>query len=79
MKSLKRFEYFSSLFGKYQHRQLNHENYHTSDSSPRTSSLRAVQRFFFLLFTLSITESDLVYHKGFVFLLILVDWIKNNS
>ncbi|THG22316.1 hypothetical protein TEA_002866 [Camellia sinensis var. sinensis] len=31
------------------------------------------------LFTLSITEPDLVYHKGLPFLLIPTDWIKNNS
>ncbi len=28
------------------------------------------------LFTLSITEPDLVYHKGFAFSLILTYWIK---
>ncbi|KAL2924410.1 Protein Ycf2 [Bienertia sinuspersici] len=31
------------------------------------------------LFTLSITEPDLVYHKGFVFSIDSADWIKNNS
>ncbi|CAN1120256.1 hypothetical protein LINPERHAP2_LOCUS98 [Linum perenne] len=31
------------------------------------------------LFILSITEADQVYHKGFSFLLIPTDWIKNNS